>query len=220
MSYLGFLGRFAHLFVQGSWMTLQLTGLATLLGLALGLAAALGRLSTLAPLRWLAQVYIWVFRGTPLLVQLFLFHYGLPQLVPSLVPAPFVSAVAVLSINAGAYLAEIIRAAILSIDKGQLEAACSLGMTRRQALRRVILPQTYRRLLPPVGNELIALLKESSLVSTIAMVDLMRQAQQIYSATFRPFDALATAALIYLLLTSVIAFIVERLEQRLGVSGS
>lgn len=218
-AYLKFLDKYLGLLLQGTVTTVELTTLSVLGGVVLGLLAALGRLSRAPYFRLPAQFYVWVIRGTPLLVQIFLFHFGLPQLIPGFRPVPFVSAITALSINSGAYIAEIIRAGILSIDKGQMEAAKSLGMTYSQAMRRVILPQTYRRLLPPLGNEFIALLKDSSLVSTIAMTDLMRHGQQIYSTTFRPFDTLLTVAILYLFLTTIISVIVERLERRLGVSG-
>jgi polar amino acid transport system permease protein len=155
-----------------------------------------------------------MFRGTPLLLQLFFIYYGLPPLGITL--KPFTAAVIGLGLNYSAYLAEIMRGAIESIDAGQMEAAKAIGMTYWQAMRRIIVPQTYKRLVPPVGNEFIALIKDTALVSTIAMVELMRAADQIFNATFNIF-ILIQAAIIYLVLTSIFTISFRKLEDRLGV---
>mgnify|MGYP000601525525 CR=1 FL=1 len=165
-------------------MTIELTFIAIIFGLIIGLVVALAKISGKHFLIKLAAFYTWIIRGTPLLLQLYFIYYGLPQIGINF--TPFAAASIGLSICAGAYIAEIIRAGIQSIDKGQMEAARSLGMTYLQAMRRIIIPQAYRRMIPPLGNEFIALLKDSSLVSTIAMVDLMRTANQMYATTFRP----------------------------------
>ena len=159
--------------LQGAGLTILLTLVSIFFGLILGLLLALGRLSKNAFFDRLSQFYIWLFRGTPLLLQIFFIYYALPTFTPITIdalPAAFIA----LSLNSGAYLAEIIRAAIQSIDKGQMEASKALGMSFTQAMRRIIIPQSYRRLIPPTGNEFIALLKDSSLVSIIAMTELMR----------------------------------------------
>ncbi len=200
--------------LKASVMTLLLVLITMIVSPLCGLFVALGRISRFGPLRGLTWFYIWIFRGTPLLLQLFFIYYGLPQL--GLTLKPFTAAILGLGLNYSAYLAEIIRGAIQSIDAGQMEAAKSIGMTYWQAMRRIIIPQTYKRLMPPVGNEFIALIKDTALVSTIAMVELMRTADQIFNATFNIF-ILVQAAIIYLLMTSFFTYLFSRLEERLGV---
>lgn len=150
-----------------------------------------------------------------MLLQLFAIYYGGPSIGINL--PPFVAAVLGMSLNSAAYVAEIIRAGIQSIDKGQMEASRALGMTYGQAMKRVILPQAYRRLVPPMGNEFIALLKDSSLVSSIAMVDLMRTAQQMYANSFKPIEVFTLAGIYYLLMTTVFTLIFGRMERRYSV---
>jgi polar amino acid transport system permease protein len=179
-----------------------------------GLFIALGRISGFAPVSMLCWFIIWFFRGTPLLLQLFFIYYGLPALGITL--SPISAALIGLGVNYSAYLAEIIRAGILSIDSGQMEAAKALGMTYSQAMRRVIIPQTYKRLIPPVGNEFIALIKDTALVSTISMVELMRSADRLFNTYFN-INVLILAAVIYLLFTTVFTFIFENLEKRVGI---
>lgn len=200
--------------LKGALMTVELTVLAILFGTILGLIAALFKLSENKILFYIANLYTYVIRGTPLLLQLYFVYYGLPQFGITL--APFPAAVISMSICAGAYIAEIIRAGIESIDKGQMEAARSLGMTYLQAMKRIIIPQAYKRMLPPMGNEFIALLKSSSLVSTIAMVELLRTARQIEAATFKTIEIYFAAGCIYLIMTSLFTYIFNRLERRLA----
>ncbi|MEA2101659.1 MAG: amino acid ABC transporter permease [Thermodesulfobacteriota bacterium] len=200
--------------LKATVMTLLLVLITMIASPVAGLFIALGRISRIKPLSALLWFYIWVFRGTPLLLQLFFIYYGLPQL--GLVLDPFTAAVWGLSLNYSAYLAEIIRGGIESIDAGQMESAKAIGMTYGQAMRRVIIPQTYKRLIPPVGNEFIALIKDTALVSTIAMVELMRAANQIFNATFN-ISILVQAAIIYLIITSIFTVLFKRLEDRLGV---
>ena len=200
--------------MKATVMTLLLVLITMLISPVGGLFIALGRISRLKALSGFFWCYIWIFRGTPLLLQLFFIYYGLPSMGITLDPFP--AAVLGLGLNYSAYLAEIMRGAIESIDAGQMEAAKSLGMSYWQAMRRIIIPQTYKRLVPPVGNEFIALIKDTALVSTIAMVELMRAANQIYSATFNVF-ILFQAALVYLVLTSIFTVSFRKLEDRLGV---
>lgn len=200
--------------LQATGMTLVLVLITMLVSPPLGMCIALGRISRIKALSSFFWGYIWMFRGTPLLLQLFFIYYGLPPLGITL--KPFTAAVIGLGLNYSAYLAEIMRGAIESIDPGQMESAKALGMTYWQAMRRIIIPQTYKRLVPPVGNEFIALIKDTALVSTIAMVELMRAADQIFNATFNIF-ILAQAAIIYLILTSIFTVSFKRLEDRLGV---
>ncbi|HQP30003.1 MAG TPA: amino acid ABC transporter permease [Deltaproteobacteria bacterium] len=200
--------------LKASGMTLVLVLITMLVSPFGGLIIALGRISRIKALSSFLWCYIWLFRGTPLLLQLFFIYYGLPPLGITL--KPFTAAVIGLGLNYSAYLAEIMRGAIESIDPGQMESAKALGMTYWQAMRRIIIPQTYKRLVPPVGNEFIALIKDTALVSTIAMVELMRAADQIFNATFNIF-ILVQAAIIYLILTSIFTLSFKRLEDRLGV---
>jgi len=195
-------------------MTLLLVFITMVISPIGGLFIALGRISRIRVLSSFFWCYIWIFRGTPLLLQLFFIYYGLPSMGVTL--KPFTAAVLGLGLNYSAYLAEIMRGAIESIDAGQMEAAKAIGMSYSQAMRRIIIPQTYKRLVPPVGNEFIALIKDTALVSTIAMVELMRAANQIFSATFNVY-ILIQAAIIYLILTSIFTVSFRRLEDRLGV---
>ncbi len=183
-------------------------------GLLLGFGLALLRLYAFWPLQWLARVYVSFFRGTPLLVQLFMIYYGLPQLGIQLDPQP--AALIGFSLNMAAYTAEILRAAIASIDRGQWEAAASIGMGRAQTLYRAILPQAARTALPPLGNSFISLVKDTALAATIQVPELFRQAQLITARTFEIFTMYLAAALIYWLLASVLAYFQGRLEHRVN----
>lgn len=202
--------------LQGAGVTLYLTFFGILIGLLMGLLLALGRISRNKLISRLCWVYIWAFRGTPLLMQLFFMFYALPLLHPSLKFAAIPTGIAALGLNSAAYLAEIIRAAIQSIDKGQMEAAKSVGMTYRQAMFRIIVPQSYRRLIPPVGNEFIMLLKDSALVSVIAITELLRTARLMTNATGDAFYYLPAAA-VYLLLTSLFTKVFDTLEKKYSV---
>lgn len=205
------------LLLKGAVMTVELTVLAIFFGTIIGLFVALAKISRFKILVILGGIYTWVIRGVPLLVQLYVLYYGLAQAGILQLDA-FTAAVAGLSICGGAYIAEIIRAGIQSIDKGQMEAALSLGMSYTQAMRRVILPQAYRRLLPPMGNEFIALMKDTSLVSVITMVELMRTGSLLDTTYFRSMEIYLTVALLYLLLTTFFIYIIGLLEKRLAVA--
>ncbi len=198
---------------EGAFLTLQLTVISILIGMVIGLALALGRISKNGLLNGLTWFYIWVFRGTPLLLQLFIIYYGLP--FAGILLPDYLSAVLALSLNSGAYLAEIIRAAIVSIDKGQHEAAKALGMSYYQTMFKVVIPQSYRRMIPPVGNEAIMLLKDSSLVATIAMTELLRTAK-VFANTGNMIYYVV-AAIIYLMFTTLFTFIFQKLEQKYSV---
>lgn len=199
--------------MQGAGVTLKLSSLAMLLGTCIGVVFALMRISRSWPLNFLATSYVTVFRGTPLVVQLLFVYFALPELGIRL--DKFSSAVLALGINAGAYIAEIVRAAIESIDRGQMEAARSLGMSYGLAMRRIIIPQTYRRLVPPLGNEFIAMLKDTSLIALIGGEELTRAGQRIISATFRPWPVYLAVASIYLAMTMFFSFFLRFLERRL-----
>ncbi|ABP80006.1 cystine ABC transporter permease [Stutzerimonas sp. Brlt_13] len=200
--------------LKGAWWTVVLSLSGMFFGLLLGFGLALLRLYAFWPLQWLARVYVSFFRGTPLLVQLFMIYYGLPQLGIQLDPLP--AALIGFSLNMAAYTAEILRAAIASIDRGQWEAAASIGMGRAQTLYRAILPQAARTALPPLGNSFISLVKDTALAATIQVPELFRQAQLITARTFEIFTMYLAAALIYWLLASVLAYFQGRLEHRVN----
>ena len=206
--------RYIPMLLQGAWTTLELTAGAVALGIVLGLIAAIMKMCRIAPLRWIANIYIEVIRGTPNLVQLFLLFYGLPQLIGVNIPE-YAAAVLALGINSGAYVAEIIRAGIQAVDFGQTEGAYSLGMKPGLTMRYIILPQAVRNILPALGNEFIQLLKSSSIVSVIGMTDLMRRSDIIRSITFRSFEPLLTVALMYFIMTFTLSKLLNAYERRL-----
>lgn len=182
------------------------------LGLPLGFLVALSRLSRFAALRGVSSVFVSFIRGTPLLVQIFVIYYGLPSL--GLTLNPVAGGVIALTLNAAAYLSETIRAAILSIPKGQREAATSLGLTGSQTMRLIILPQAARVALPSLSNTLIGLVKDTSLVSVITVVELLRSAQLVIARTFEPFGPYLAAALIYWVISSLLELVQRALERR------
>lgn len=198
---------------RGLVLTIQLTLAAGLLGSFFGLLAALGRLSQRSALRRLAGAYVTVIRGTPLLIQIAFIYYALPEF-GILIPGFWAGTLA-LALNAGAYIAEIVRAAIQSIAKGQMEAARSLGMSYGLAMRRIILPQTFRRLTPPMVNEIVALTKDSSLVSTISLEELARKGAHVRGATFNVWGTYFWVFALYLVVTLSLSALAARLEKRL-----
>jgi arginine/lysine/histidine/glutamine transport system substrate-binding/permease protein len=189
----------------GALVTLQITALSVLLGMVGGSLIGIARLSPIVPLRWATRAYIDFFRGTPLLVQIFMIYFGLPALAQSFgVTLRFdrlLAAVVALSLNSAAYIGEIVRAGIQSIDPGQAEAANSLGMSGVQTMRYIIFPQALRRMIPPLGNEFITLLKDTSLVAVIGFEELFRRGQLIVADTYRAFEIYTAVALVYLVLT-------------------
>ncbi|AFD26666.1 amino acid ABC transporter permease [Deinococcus gobiensis] len=185
---------------------------AMLLGLPLGFLVALSRLSRFAALRGISSVFVSFIRGTPLLVQIFVIYYGLPSL--GLTLNPVAGGVIALTLNAAAYLSETIRAAILSIPKGQREAATSLGLSGSQTMRLIVLPQAARVALPSLSNTLIGLVKDTSLVSVITVVELLRSAQLVIARTFEPFGPYLAAALIYWVISSLLELVQRALERR------
>lgn len=192
--------------------TLPLALVSFALGLLLAVFTALFRLSSWRIPKLIARFYVWVIRGTPLLVQLFIIFYGLPA--AGLVLDPFIAAVIGFTLSVGAYSSEIVRAAILSIHKGQWEAAFSVGMSRGQALRRIILPQAARVSVPPLSNSFISLVKDTSLAASITYVEMFKTAQQITATTYEPLLLYSEAALFYLLFCSVLSALQNALEQR------
>lgn len=198
--------------LQAAIITIFLAVVSMVVGLAIGLLVALARISKNILIRRLAVAYISVIRGTPLLVQIYVVYYGLPQVGISLDPIP--SGILALSINAGAYLSESFRAAIESVDKGQMEASYSIGMTYYQALMRIILPQCIRTALPTVGNTYIGLLKDTSLVSVITVTELLQSASLIIARTFQPLTLYLEVGFIYWVLSTGFSVIQDRIELR------
>ncbi|MGN7469812.1 amino acid ABC transporter permease [Brevibacillus sp. SAFN-007a] len=182
-------------------------------GLIIAVLTALARLSGIKPLVGIARFYVSLIRGTPLLVQLFIIFYGLPSV--GIMIDPFPSAIIGFSLNVGAYSSEIVRAAILSIHKGQWEAAYSLGMTYWQALRRVVLPQAARVSVPPLSNSFISLVKDTSLAAAILVPEMFRKAQEIVASTYEPLLVYSEAALIYWMICFVLSFAQDRIENKL-----
>jgi His/Glu/Gln/Arg/opine family amino acid ABC transporter permease subunit len=199
--------------LEGMALTLVLTFTSALGGTALGLIAAIARISKNRALTSIATAYVTLFRGTPLLLQILFVYGALPQV--GLVLSGFNSAAIALSLNAGAYIAEIIRAAIQSIDKGQMEAARSLGMSYGLAMRRIILPQTFRRLLPPMVNELAALAKDTSLASVVGVIELMKASSHVVARTLLVGSTYVWTALGYLIMTVALTSLAIRLEKKL-----
>lgn len=204
--------------LQGLGVTLQLTLGAGVFGVALGLLVALARISRNQGIRGAAVGYITLFRGTPLLLQLLFIFFALPLII-GIRLGPMAAGLTALSLNAAAYIAEIFRAAIESIDKGQMEAARALGMSHELAMRRVILPQTFRRLIPPLVNELAALSKDTSLVMVIALPELLYQTKQVAGTYLRP-EVYAWAAVGYLIIVVTLSELARRLERRLEARGA
>ena len=203
--------------LQSTGTTLSLSVLSVAAALVFSVFLALGKISRNAVVSAVCRAYIFFFRGTPLLMQLFFIYYTLPQLVPALnIQSRFFAAWLAFTLNVAAYLAEIIRAAIESIDKGQMEASRALGLTHSQAMRLVIIPQAYRRMIPPICNEFVMVLKDTSLVSIIALTDLTYQTKIIASNKASALVYIP-AMIIYLIITGVFTFIVNRLEKRLSI---
>lgn len=208
----GFLLKYYKFFLSGTANTLLLSALTVIFGLLGGIILSIMKITDFKPTQKLAGAYIAFIRGTPLLVQLYIVYYGLKD-IPM-----FLAGVVAMSINSSAYIAEIIRAGISAVDKGQLEATKSLGMTTAMAYKTVILPQAFKNILPALGNEFIVLIKESAIVSVIGLHDLMYNVDTIRGITYRPFEPLLVAAFIYFILTSILSKGVASIERRLQVS--
>lgn len=194
-------------------ITLQFTFLSTIFGFILGTILSLIKISKVKPLVWFAQFYTSIFRGTPLLVQLMLIYYATPQLFDYKITA-LQAGVLTFSLNSAAYISESIRGGILSVDKGQWEAAMSLGVSKVHMLKDIIFPQALKNTAPSLINESIALLKDSSMVSIIGVADTMRWASLIQAKTFRAFEAFIVVAVIYYILVMALTFVGNQLERR------
>lgn len=207
-----------HALATGTAVTVEITAAALVLGCVLGLLVGLGRLAPQRRIIYsICTVYLTLVRGTPLLVQLFIWFFGLPHF-GILLPA-YVCGILGLGIYSGAYVSEIVRGAIQSIERGQMEAARSLGMPYKTAMRRVVLPQAFVRMIPPLGNEFIALIKNSALVSLLTIADLMHEGEKIISVSYRSLEVYLVIAVIYLALTSITTLVLRRIEKVLRSEG-
>ena len=218
------------LILNGVWLTLSISVVSQLIGVILGVLGAITKISRVAPVRWASSIYVWLFRGTPLLVQISFIYFGLGvthiygwpdiNVLGIVVPGAVQAGIVALGVNEGAYMTEIVRAGILSIDPGQMEAAKSLGMTYSKAMRRIVLPQAARVIVPPLGNEFNNMLKTTSLLVVVGNVpELYVTFSRMNSSgptVFHPFELFIAAAIWYLLLTSVWGLIQARIERRLA----
>jgi len=200
---------------KGLWVTIYLSVLSGILGLILGMVTGLCRISKNFTLRGLASIYVELIRGTPLLVQIFIFYFFIGTVLNL---SRIVAGVGALGLFAGAYIAEIVRAGIQSIPRGQTEAARSLGMTKVQTMRYIILPQAFKRILPPMAGQFISLVKDSSLVSVIAITDLTKSGREVITSSFATFEVWFTVAAMYLVITSLLSQVVSIMERRLAIS--
>lgn len=204
--------------LNGTLVTIELVAVSLFFGCIIGLLVGIGRLDPSRRVVYsICSVYVAAIRGTPLLVQLFILFFGLPHF-GVLLPA-FVCGVIGLSIYSGAYVSEIVRGAIQSIDRGQVEAARSLGMPGRMSMINVVLPQAFVRMIPPLGNEFIALIKNSALVSLLTIHDVMHEGQKIISVSYRSLEVYLAVAVIYFVLTGVTTYALRRIEMRLRAGG-
>ncbi len=208
---------FLPVLLRGAWLTIEVSVISYVLALLLGLLLGIARLSPFPPLRWLAAAYIQLLRGTPLLTQLFFISDALPY--AGIILLPFTAGVLGLTLNYAAYMAEVFRGGIQAVPRGQFEAAKALGMTRRRMMRRIIIPQALRLIVPPLGNFLVSIFKDSSLVSVITMRDLTFTGQILAASTFKYFEIFTLVGLIYLAISYPAAKLVEFVEARLEISG-
>lgn len=208
-----FLSKYYMFFLVGAKNTVIIAAFSVLFGVVLGTLLALMKQSKIRILKSLSSAYIEFVRGTPLLVQLFIIYYGLPINLSAIL-----AGIVALSLNSGAYVAEIIRAGIEAVDKGQIEAARSLGMNHIESMRYIIMPQALKNILPVLGNEFITIIKESSIVSVIGIPEIMYNAETVRGNTFKPFEPLLVAAVIYFVLTYSLSKLVRHVERRLKTS--
>jgi polar amino acid transport system permease protein len=215
-------------FLNGLWLTLSISVIAQSVGTVIGVAGALGTQSRFRGVRVIVALYTWLFRGTPLLVQIVFIYTGLAaanifrfediNLGFVVIPGNIQAGVVALSLNEGAYMTEIVRAGILSVDHGQTEAAKSLGMTYFKLMRRIILPQAARVIIPPLGNEFNAMLKNTTLLSVIGVAETLLATNMQISATFRSFELLSVAAIYFLMLTTLWGFVQRAIDRHFGQS--
>ncbi|MEH7085179.1 amino acid ABC transporter permease [Neobacillus drentensis] len=209
-------GEFIPFLVKAAVVTIQLSLVSIILGMVFGLLIALMRISKIKILSYVAQFYIWIIRGTPMLVQLFLVYFGLPQIGIEL--TPFISSVIALGLNAAAYIAEIYRGGIMSVPIGQMEAAESLGMKYPAIMKKIILPQALRVSVPSLGNQAVMMLKDSSLASLVTVSELMMVSQRFAATNYAFIEFYIVAAGFYLVMTTIFTFILNKIEQRMSIS--
>ncbi|HBU9596322.1 ABC transporter permease subunit [Staphylococcus aureus] len=213
----GFISKYGSFFLKGIKITILISLIGVALGSILGAFVALMKLSKIKIISWIASIYIEILRGTPMLVQVFIVFFGITAALGLDISALVCGTIALI-INSSAYIAEIIRAGINAVDKGQMEAARSLGLNYRQTMKSVIMPQTIKNILPALGNEFVTLIKESSIVSTIGVGEIMFNAQVVQGISFDPFTPLLVAAALYFVLTFVLTRIMNMIEGRLNAS--
>ena len=201
--------------MRGVKMTIILTVGGLAVGFVLGALAGMMKISRSGLLRNLAGIYIESIRGTPMLVQALFLYFGLPMAIGVRIP-PVIAGIIIIAVNSGAYIAEIVRGAIQSIDPGQMEAGRSIGLTRPQTMRYIIWPQALKRMIPPLGNQFIISLKDTSLLMVIGVAELMRTGDEITAVNFRAFEVYLTVALVYLAMTLSMAKVLKRVEKKLG----
>lgn len=206
--------------IEGVTKTIEFTCIAVILGVILGTLVAMLKMSKLKIIRFLASVYIEVIRGTPILLQLYVFYFVLPELLPFLELSPFMWVAIAMCVNSGAYVSEVIRSGIQAVDKGQTEAARSLGMSASQTMMRIILPQAVRNILPALGNEFIMILKETSLASTFFLGDLMTSHKIVSGATYLQLESLFIVGAIYLCITFPLSKLVAWFEKKMSTDKS
>ncbi|WP_323771917.1 amino acid ABC transporter permease [Antarctobacter sp.] len=203
-------------FLEAAWVTIQLSVLTAVLGLTCGALGAAARLSRLAVFRWIAAVYVSVIRGTPALIQVFILYFGGPQVGIQL--DSFAAGTIALGVNIGAYMTETIRGAIVSVDKGQTEAARTLGMSRWQAMRKVVLPQAARLMIRPLGVNINALIKGTALVAPISVVELTYTAQRFIGSTYKPFEMFLLSGVLYMLIIYTVGQGINWLDRRARIT--
>ncbi|SHI63615.1 amino acid ABC transporter permease [Parasporobacterium paucivorans] len=207
--------------LDGLLITVEVTVLSLLMALVLGLCSSLMGISKVAPLRWISKAYIWIIRGTPLMVQVFYIYFALPQLLQlagfDVRFSSFTAGVITLTLNAGAYMSEIFRGAIAAVNTGQMEAARSLGLSNGRAMRKVILPQAFRICLPSLVNQFIITLKDSSIISVIGLADIMYEAKIYVGRTMEAFASYTWTAVFYLVVITILTMVARRVERRINI---
>ena len=198
-------------FLEAAWVTVQISLISLVIGLAVASLIAAARLSEFRPARFLGAAYVSVFRGTPALIQIFLLYFGGPQIGINL--EPFAAGAIALGLNIAAYMAESMRGAILAVDRGQMEAARSVGFGSSQAMRWIVLPQAAKLMIRPLGVNAVGLVKGTALVATISVVELTYTAQRIISSTYKPFEIFAVTAVLYLVMVYGLSMVIDRLDR-------
>ena len=204
-------------FVQAAWTTVQISVIALVIGLAVAALVSAMRLSEIRALRWLGAAYVSLFRGTPALIQIFLLYFGGPQVGINL--EPFAAGAVALGLNIAAYMAESIRGAVLAVDRGQMEAARSIGFGRGQSTRFIVLPQAAKLMIRPLGVNAVGLVKGTALVATISVVELTYTAQRLIGSTYRPFEIFAVTAVLYMIMVYGLSLLIDRLDRAYAEKG-